>query len=179
MTNPNKENSVRGYVWNKIYKKTTIKNIRFKTDIYMCEDSIFSYDVLSTINTIGLVKLPLYYYRIYKNSSTRNSNVERTCTALYAYEILIERASSLDKEIMENYIKEYLGWNIIVCDTLIMPKDKQIYQNIKENLKKYNKLDYLQGKGMSFKIKVILARHSFKIYQMLKHILKRYSCLKK
>ena len=49
-------------IWNKIYKKTLIKNIKFKENSNFCEDVEFLYRVLPLANKFGAIKEPLYNY---------------------------------------------------------------------------------------------------------------------
>lgn len=49
-------------IWNKIYKKDIIQNIKFKKNMNFCEDVEFLYMVYSKINKIGVIKEPLHNY---------------------------------------------------------------------------------------------------------------------
>ena len=55
---------VNGYavIWNKIYKKELLDDIRFKKGISFCEDVLFLFMVYSKIKKIGVVDEPLHYY---------------------------------------------------------------------------------------------------------------------
>jgi len=53
-----------GVVWNKLYKKAILDeyNIRFDEKISMSEDAIFNLQYLLHVNTISILKSPVYYY---------------------------------------------------------------------------------------------------------------------
>ena len=55
---------VNGYavIWNKIYKKELLDDIRFKKGISFCEDVLFLFMVYSRIKKIGVVDESLHYY---------------------------------------------------------------------------------------------------------------------
>lgn len=60
----NKELMIDAYavIWNKIYKREVISDIKFKKGMNFCEDVEFLYMVYSKIKTIGVIKEPLHNY---------------------------------------------------------------------------------------------------------------------
>ena len=57
-------------IWNKIYKREKIKNIKFKDGVW-AEDVEFLYRVIPNIDTIGKVNEELYYYYQREKSESR------------------------------------------------------------------------------------------------------------
>ena len=57
-------------IWNKIYKREKIKDIKFKDGVW-AEDVEFLYRVITNINTIGKVNKNLYYYYQREKSESR------------------------------------------------------------------------------------------------------------
>ena len=57
-------------IWNKIYKRDKIKNIKFKDGVW-AEDVEFLYRVIPNIDTIGKINEELYYYYQREKSESR------------------------------------------------------------------------------------------------------------
>lgn len=57
-------------LWNKIYKSSVIKSIRFEKDIKVAEDMLFILRTLINAEKVFYIKTPLIYYRIRENSIT-------------------------------------------------------------------------------------------------------------
>ena len=91
-------------IWNKIYKKSLIENIKFKEKMNFCEDVRFLYMLYPKINKIGSVDMALHNY------------LQRTGSLTYTYnEKLYQLIDSLD-----DIVKYY--------------KDEKIYEIYKEEL---------------------------------------------
>lgn len=59
-----------GVLWNKFYKKSIIEeqDIKMDTTVNWCEDFMFNMEYIRHINTVYVLKLPLYYYVKTKDS---------------------------------------------------------------------------------------------------------------
>ena len=68
-------------VWNKIYKRTMIKEFKFRNKVWY-EDLDFAMYALSKTEKVGYVDEPLYYYLFRKGSIMNNSNVVRNLEIL-------------------------------------------------------------------------------------------------
>ena len=137
------EKSLEGYIWNKVWKRNLIDGCFFREDIVMCEDSIFTWEILKKAKRACYCDLPMYHYLIQSFSATRNSSVEKYMGALISYELMLEDAVVFSEDIVKNLSKEYLGWNLFIFRQLIK-QDKpnmEIYKKIKDNC--YNKKDYI------------------------------------
>ena len=66
------------------------KKVKFDENLIICEDSVFSWEIMKTAKTLQLVQMPLYYYRKRINSSTGSANFEKKFTAIEAYSRMIE-----------------------------------------------------------------------------------------
>lgn len=49
-------------IWNKIYKRELIDDIRFKEGMNFCEDVLFLYMIYSRVNKVGAISEPLHFY---------------------------------------------------------------------------------------------------------------------
>ncbi len=81
-------------IWNKIYRRNLIKDIKFKEHMNFCEDVQFLYMVYSKTKTIGVIYEPLHNY------------LQRPGSLTYTYnEKLYQLVDSLD-DIVQYYKKE-------------------------------------------------------------------------
>ena len=102
----------RGYICNKFYKKSILKQQRFNEDIYICEDLLFNCEYLLKCKKCLVLNEKLYHYVERKNSAVHEVRYNpRRSTSLNAYEKLIDMykknsLSGIDKLYL-SYIKEY------------------------------------------------------------------------
>ncbi len=67
-------NSAMGvFVWNKIFKKTIIKDLKFDMRMSVLEDAFFVYQALAKAKRIQVMDVPCYHYRYSFDGLTRNS----------------------------------------------------------------------------------------------------------
>lgn len=127
--------SIEGYIWNKVWKQSLIKHHKFREDIAMCEDSIFTWETLKDAKRVCYCDLPMYHYLIQNSSATRSSSIEKYMGALTSYEIMLSDENVLPREVVNNLSEQYLGWNLLVFNQLIKQKknDMHIYRKVKEN----------------------------------------------
>lgn len=79
--------------WDKVFKKSIVEInfIRFRKDISLGEDWIFTMDYIDCINDFEILDNPLYYYIIQQNSlSNRNMTIEMFKNQIYLIERLLE-----------------------------------------------------------------------------------------
>lgn len=93
----NSHNSIEGYVWNKIYKRSAVKDIRFG-DYKFCEDCIFSWDAVCSVKKICFTPEKLIYYFVsYKIYKPTEDGVK-------VYEEMIRRAERLGLTNVKNQL---------------------------------------------------------------------------
>ena len=156
------EKSVEGYLWNKVWKREVIGNHLFREDIVMCEDSIFSWEVLKSVNRVCYCDLPMYHYRILTTSATRNSSLEKMSGALVSYELMLDDASLLPKDVVKNLAIQYLGWNYTIFQHMIREKERtsSLYEKVKSNCVCYQEYSCYLGLADRIGINAI-AKHNY------------------
>lgn len=77
------DGSIDPAVWNKIYKKKLWQNIRFPEGS-VCEDVYTTYKILSLCNSVYVLDLPLYLYRIRPGSITNTNSLKNAYDKLAA-----------------------------------------------------------------------------------------------
>ena len=121
MISADKSVSVRGFVWNKIYKRKLLEKVKFDDNLIICEDSVFSWEIMKTAKTLQLVQVPLYHYRKRINSSTGSANFEKNYTAVEAYsrmiEDVVEKRVCLGNLYKKELFKQYIYWIVHTAES--------------------------------------------------------------
>ena len=86
-------NKICGYLWNKVFISSIIKenNLFFSEDIHYCEDLLFVTKYLDYCSKALYLNQCLYYYRMRKSSSTYSFENKRNTSILLAYEEIINK----------------------------------------------------------------------------------------
>lgn len=133
MISANKSTSVRGFLWNKIYRRTLLDKLKFKENLIICEDSVFSWKIMKTAKTLQLVQVPLYHYRKRVNSSTGSANFEKNYTAVEAYSRMIEDVVNgrvCLKNLLKNELfKQYIYWILHTTESSGVTRHKLLKLN--------------------------------------------------
>jgi glycosyltransferase involved in cell wall biosynthesis len=113
----------RGYMWNKLYKTSIIKNnkIKFEDNIYMCEDLLFNCVYLKYCFNASYVNERLYYYNDDSISAINCKLNSKFLTVFDAYQ-KIEKIYINNKNNLNEF---YISYFKVVTDV--------IYRNNKAN----------------------------------------------
>ena len=84
--------STSGYMCNKMFKTDIIKknNLKFKKDIYMCEDFLFIFEYLNFCNNVTCINKSNYIYRIIPTSASKNIGNIKWFSILKVYDIILQ-----------------------------------------------------------------------------------------
>ena len=108
---------LRGYVWNKIYKRDILdnNNIIFDEEVKFCEDLGFNLIYLKYVENVKIIPKKLYRYDTQTTDTSGNSN--KKSTAFKIWDNLLSRES---EEKYKNVIKlekyKYMIWGL--CEQL-------------------------------------------------------------
>lgn len=82
---------LRGYLWNKVFKKEIVINnkIHFDDSISFCEDLLFVVFFIKFVKTYTLINFTLYNYFITENSLTTNNNPSKIIDAIFVRKKII------------------------------------------------------------------------------------------
>lgn len=98
--------------WSKVFKKKLLEDNLYKVtpEIKIGEDAAFTYPCLLDADSIAYIDDYLYYYRINPQSMTKSYDENYHNTILIPYDILKEKFSEYDSEILNqlNYFLIYL-----------------------------------------------------------------------
>ena len=94
----NKELMIDAYavIWNKIYKKELLNDIKFKKGMNFCEDVEFLYMIYSKVKKIGVIKEPLHNY------------LQREGSLTYVYDKKLYKLIEAMDDVLEYYKKNKL-----------------------------------------------------------------------
>lgn len=76
------------YVWNKLYKKSLIENIKFKKGVYF-EDMLWTPSVLKACERLVTVPDTFYYYRVNKSSIVKKYSDKKQNDSYNAHKFII------------------------------------------------------------------------------------------
>lgn len=65
--------SVRGSLWNKLFRSEVLGNERFNNQVSYGEDALFCWHILQKITNVAIIDDPLYHYRINEQSISHSS----------------------------------------------------------------------------------------------------------
>ena len=178
-----KENAFFGNmgVCNKIYKKSIIKNIRFKENVWY-EDLAFTLKVLINSKNIDYYfDEPLYYYLKRNGSTMNNSNVKKNLEILDAFNDILSYIKHNKKEEYFNKI-EFLAIDHIYISAIVRVLSADTDNKIKsetinelicymnKNFPNYKNNEYVNT--LSRNRKIIYKLINLKMYGLIKLIFK-------
>ena len=177
------DNGIRGFVWNKVYTKKILDNLKFELDVYVWEDLLFNFEIFNKVNNLifKYINQPLYYY-FQRNNSCLNSPNEKMVTSQIALGRIIEildRIKNINSNNCKlNYIKSYYDLYINFSDSKQFKDNKD---NFLKNIKKYKKenLKIIKKIPLKNRISFFLTLHFPYIYVFFKKLKKLLSWEKK
>ena len=120
---------VRGFVWNKVFRKSFIQknNLFFSENLKYCEDEEFLLDSIWLSDKISYLNVHLYYYVQHENSFTNQKADDFFTNSFLPYILLIEK---------KPYFKAYGKFLILKAARLRLYQFKT-FGNSESELKKY------------------------------------------
>ena len=167
---------VQAVVWNKLYKKSIIKDMKFIIN-KIHEDEIFSYEAISKANSIYYNSNPFYNYIQREDSITGKFSIQR----LDAVEAAYERMNSIKQNYPSLYIEEKMNFcNLciytyqMILENLNIDIDKQGRKTLQNYVKclKFNRYE-LKKYSFKDKVKIFISKISLnyccKLLNILSH----------
>ena len=160
-------NSFGGFLWNKIFKKNVIGNLRLEEDIYYCEDELFVINYVEKCTRITCLQEPLYFYCTHLNSlsSWKDGWNEKKITIINAKQKSLDILNKYPFSIYKNYYLKYLY-------TLI-----DIYYRYSKNMVKrsklvimYKKIQHSNEYTLKNKISVFIRFKHFHFYNLIREL---------
>ena len=130
-----------GYPINKLFKRKTIGNIRFKENIHFMEDFTFICDVMRNVKNVYYCNDVLYYYVQRKNSSTHNTYSDRWLSKV-----------DVQKYILDNYYPKFNEKCRVDFLYDYLMNAYYSYSFLKVNKKKTNEVDLIKLKKKYYNV---------------------------
>lgn len=157
-----REDSFKGYVWNKLFDMEIIKhnNLQFDTSIKIWEDVLFVFEYLTFCKKIVFDPTPMYSYMYIQNSISHSDNhlvgIETAYTAIKAKDRIVDlipqEADMVKKQLSVRYVQSSLA----VIRNIGYAKTKEYQEYYKECInviKKHKKAAYAE---LSAKDKILV-----------------------
>lgn len=143
------ESSIKGFCWNKIYKKSIIDkyNLEFREDINVCEDSLFNYQYLEHSKNIYICGEYKYHYRVRKSSITNFYN-SKDITFFKIYDEIYKTNHNIYDDSINFYSYSFFKYEKVIKQS-----------NIK--ILKINYFDCIKNKNISKRTKLMITYFHF------------------
>lgn len=147
-------------VWGKIFRKNVIDSLRFSTELYYSEDTLFYIQTLMNASSIYWIKETLYHYYINQSGTIKNKKLDKFITDFYARKKIYDLyKSELNNKELQNKAKIYAMYSAV--NILYEYNKYKLTNDIKLNELKYfikecNILEYLISDFISIKDKIKL-----------------------
>lgn len=148
--------NIQGFVWNKVYRKSALNNIKFSNEISAHEDLEFNINILIETPSFVYINLPLYNYRVNSMGLMFSDAFDkRKLTAIDMYNKLFNNFQFSKKDFIN--LKSHFGLVcMILCSNIIKSRNdlnyrrdlEQIYCELKLNKK------YIISKQWALKYKI-------------------------
>lgn len=156
-------------LWNKLYRKSILENIRLNEEIKFNEDVLFNLLAFKNSNKSVFYDIPLYHYILRKESATGASNLKispkRIEDSIRVAQLFIEEAGEKYKI---HTVNRYLCCLIGNFRTILFADDdikKKFYSYIKAEIKKYYK--FRNNLSKSKRLEVALINRCPKLYKVI------------
>lgn len=137
------DGEITSFVWDKLYKRELLQDIRFSTELMVGEDSVFVFEYLRRCSAVHIVDSYLYYYYLRADSAIGNSYSEKRKDSLIAAKTVYEIAGGIS-EISNDWAKIHVALDcfFVFSDLLDAPnymqKYKVDYYTYKEEIRNYS-----------------------------------------
>lgn len=99
-----------GVVWNKLFKKSILKDVRFDENCYYFDDLNFLFKYVMNCQTFYYLPIKTYMYVVNPNSNSAKNLSERKLTCLYGMKELVSLAEKTDVK----YASYAKAWQFLV-----------------------------------------------------------------
>lgn len=173
-----KDNLFVGHVWDKLFKKDSIKELFFLEDIHCYEDLIFVYEAFKKSNSIIFSNESKYSYVLSETSISHRDFSPKYFTAIEAVKLLYDDMKINYPDIANIAYKKYIYENMAQASLCVNKSSnididyylRIIRKNLATNL---NKIILTSEISLSVKGKCILMCISLRIYKFILSILRR------
>lgn len=158
------DNSIGGFVWNKMFKRSILSNVKFDEEIQICEDTLFVFEALKEAKKIFFVYDAVYLYRLRSTSAVASiDNViapDGSVKYISVYDMIINKGLVTHDAVARIKASEFALASGVKCDYAIAHQnhtemDDAFYNKIGEVLKN-NFSDFILSPDYSVKKKLVV-----------------------
>lgn len=123
-------------LWDKLFKKEFVTNIRFTGNIVNGEDMLFLWQAMKSIKTFSLLPLYGYHYRMRPDSMVHTTMTKKHLTVIEAFKqvwIMSQNETKTVHKLINNY---YMMYAITIGRKMLL-LDRQSYENDIKEIQKY------------------------------------------
>lgn len=117
-----RKDSIEGMIWNKIYSKEILKNVRFNTTFELVNDAVFSIELFSKDFVTVYRPICGYHWMQHSNNQTIVSNYKKYLSAAKGFRYLIDYTKNRPSNIRIPLIMQYLNWLTHAYKKLVLSK---------------------------------------------------------
>lgn len=104
---------IRSGMWNKLIKRSVIKDLAFEEGKRVNEDKFFCFETLNLCNRIAYTDNQLYYYMIRDGSATRNKFDDRWFDTTYFADKIYNQLKNSDLEIYARFSRTITYYSLV------------------------------------------------------------------
>lgn len=167
----NQNNGIEGLIWNKVYRKSILDDIRFNHDIALVDDADFSLRLFCKVQRVFYTDKVFYHWMQHETNQTTIGSYIKYASAAGAYEDMVHYVSEIinSDNTLSILRSQSLIWNINACERgvkehCLSKQDRLHYKTIIRKYARYGK-DY--NKRVQLKIFMII--HIFGLYEAYVH----------
>lgn len=163
-----KNGYLSGSVWNKLYRRKSIGGIRFKTNVAMCEDLLFNYEIYDQDIKLLITSECKYHYFIREDSAMNSKFVLSSEDYLDVKQYILEREKN-NSEIYLELLKQFIlsAFTVVSCAAR-ETTDSKYFWNSREKILKYKKQILCHGSfGIRERIKALILWIFPNLYKMI------------
>lgn len=158
------DNSIGGFVWNKMFKRSILSNVKFDESIQICEDTLFVFEALKEAKKVFFVRDAVYFYRL--RSTSAIASIDNVIAAdgsvkyISVYDMIIKKGLVNRDAVSRIKASEFALAAGVKCDYAIAhhkntEMDGVFNSKIEEVLKK-NFSEFMLSSDYSLKKKLVI-----------------------
>lgn len=159
-----KNSYIDGYIWNKIFKASIIKNnnLKFPNGITIWEDLYFVIKYLRNCKNVAIIKNKLYFYRVRDNSAVANEgDIRKIKDKVIVFHKLFDEYNNYNNFIIYREIKRIYINHIVTYLYKLHTQNDFLLDETKEMIKLVEKNVYRLSKKNIIKLMIILIKYKW------------------
>lgn len=143
-------------VWDKIFSRKVLKQLRFREDVTFGEDMLFFWQAMKNVQKFLYLPLFKYHYRMRDGSAVNDGISEKTLTAIIAFEEVMASVAEESASVRRVIEEKYCGYTISGARSMVILDSCRYKTNIM-NAQRYirtNILSILRNSHFTWRIRL-------------------------